>query len=67
MRLHRAPAMPRGRVIVIEDGELVADGPLSALIRTDGEEAENVDIFVHPDDAEGFRARWFECGESKGG
>jgi hypothetical protein len=68
MRLHAAPNVQPCRVIVGEDGEVVADGRLSDLIRTDGEEAENVDIFVHPDDVEGFCARWFEGIESnKGG
>jgi hypothetical protein len=67
MRLHAAPAIPRGRVIVIEDGEVVADGRLSDLVRTDGDEAENVDVYVNPADAEGFRARWFECVESSKG
>jgi hypothetical protein len=61
MRLHAAPNVKPGRVLVIEDGKVVADGPLSALIRTDGEEAENTDIYVNPADVEGFRARWFEC------
>ena len=65
MRLHAAPNLPRGRVIVIEDGEVVADGRLADLIRTDGDEAENTDIYVYPDDVAGFKARWFECGERK--
>jgi uncharacterized protein (DUF427 family) len=63
--IHAAPAMPRGRVVVIEDGQVVADSRLADLVRTEGEEAEQTDIYVHPDDADAFRARWFECGESK--
>jgi hypothetical protein len=59
MRLHAAPNVKRGRVLVIEDGEVVADGRLSDLVCTDGDEAEQTDIYVHPDDVEGFRARWF--------
>jgi hypothetical protein len=43
MRLHAAPALPRGRVVV-EDGEVVSDGGLSDLVRTYGDEAENGDI-----------------------
>ncbi len=65
MRLHAAPNVKPGRVIVIEDGVVVADGLLADLIRTDGDETD-ADIYVHPDDVEGFKARWFECGESKG-
>jgi ABC-type multidrug transport system ATPase subunit len=65
MRRHAAPNVPCGRVIVIEDGEVVADGRLADLVRTDGEDAENVDIYVKPDDAEAFRARWFECKAEK--
>jgi hypothetical protein len=64
-RIHAAPYLPRGRVLVIEAGEVVADGRLADLIRVDGDETD-ADIYVHPDDVEGFRARWFECGESKG-
>jgi hypothetical protein len=64
-RIHAAPAMPRGRVVVIEDGQVVADGRLADLIRTDGDETD-ADIYVHPDDVEGFMARWFECGVEKG-
>ena len=64
-RIHAAPAMPPGCVIVIEDGQVVADGRLADLIRTDGDETD-ADIYVHPDDVDAFRARWFECGESKG-
>jgi hypothetical protein len=66
MRLHAAPNVKPGRVLVIEDGEVVANGRLADLIRTDGEEAENVDIYVNPADVESFKARWFECGDSKG-
>jgi hypothetical protein len=64
MRLHAAPAMPRGRVIVIEDGEVVADGRLADLICTDGDETD-ADIYVNPADVEAFTARWFECGADK--
>jgi hypothetical protein len=64
-RTHAAPQLPRGRFIVAEDGEVVADGQPSDLVRADAEEAQHVDIYVHFDDVEGFRARWFECGESK--
>jgi hypothetical protein len=67
MRLHAAPNVQPGRIIVIEDGEVVADGRLSDIVRTDGDEAENVDVYVNPADAEGFRARWFECVESSKG
>lgn len=56
--------MPIGRVVVIEDGEVVADGRLADLIRADGDET-GADIYVNLADVEGFRARWFECGESK--
>ncbi|HMJ29826.1 MAG TPA: hypothetical protein VK512_14020 [Xanthobacteraceae bacterium] len=66
MRIHAVPRVPPGRVIVIEDGQVVADGRLADLIRTDGEEAENVDIYVNPADVEAFKARWFECGADKG-
>jgi uncharacterized protein (DUF427 family) len=66
MRIHAAPRNP-GRVIVIEDGEVVADGRLSDLVRPDGEEASDTDIYVDPADVEGFRARWFECVESSKG
>ena len=66
MRIHAAPRNP-GRVIVIEDGEGVADGRLSDLVRPDGKEASDTDIYVDPADVEGFRASWFECvGSSKG-
>jgi hypothetical protein len=67
MRIHAAPNVKPGRVIVIEDGEVVADGRLSDLVRTDGEEAASVDIYVNPADAEAFKARWFECEESSKG
>jgi hypothetical protein len=66
MRIHAAPRIPPGRVIVIEDGEVVADGRLSDLVRTDGEEASDTDIYVNPADVDAFRARWFECGADKG-
>jgi hypothetical protein len=66
MRLHAAPNVKPGRVLVIEDGEVVANGRLADLIRTDGEEGENVDIYVNPADVESFKARWFECGAEKG-
>jgi hypothetical protein len=66
MRLHAAPNITRGRVLVIEDGSVVADGRQSDLIRTDGEETD-ADIYVHPDDVEAFRARWFECIEGNKG
>jgi hypothetical protein len=65
MKLHAAPKIPLGRVIVIEDGQVVADGRLSDLIRTDGDETD-ADIYVNPADVDAFRARWFECGQSKG-
>jgi hypothetical protein len=57
MRIHAAPIIPPGHVIVIEDGEVVADGRQSDLVRTDGEEASHTDIYVNPADVEGFRAR----------
>jgi hypothetical protein len=63
MRLHAAPNVKPGRVIVIEDDVVVADGRLSDLIRTDGEEATDIDIYINPADLEGFRARWFNCGD----
>jgi hypothetical protein len=66
VRTHAAPNVKPGRVLVIEDGVVVADGRLSDLVRTDGEEAENTDIYVHPDDVEGFKACWFESGDSNG-
>jgi hypothetical protein len=65
MRLHAAPHVEPGRVIVIEDGVVVADGRLADLVRTDDEEPSDTDIYVNPADVEGFKARWFECGESK--
>jgi hypothetical protein len=50
MRLHAAPRIAPGRVIVVEDGEVVADGRLADLVRTDRDEI----------DVEAFKARWFE-------
>jgi hypothetical protein len=67
MRLHAAPNVPLGRVIVVENGEIVADGRLADLIRTDGEAPSDTDIYVNPADVDGFRARWFECAESNKG
>jgi hypothetical protein len=64
MRLHAAHRVPPGRVIVIEDDVVAADGLLSDLIRTDGDEAIDTDIYVNPADVEGFRARWFDCGNN---
>jgi hypothetical protein len=52
------PKIPRGRVLVVEDGVLVADGRLADLVRVDGPEPENTDIYVNPADAEGFKSRW---------
>jgi hypothetical protein len=63
-RIHAAPRIPLGRVIVIEDGEVVADGRLADIIRTDGDETD-ADIYVNPADVEAFTARWFECGADK--
>ena len=62
--LHAAPHVKPGRVIVVEDGEVVADGRLADLVRTDGDEAIDTDIYVHPDDVKALRERWFECKES---
>jgi hypothetical protein len=67
MRIHAAPNVPRGRVLVIEDGIVVADGRLADLVRMDGDEAIDTDIYVHPADVKAFRARWFECVESNKG
>jgi hypothetical protein len=66
MRLHSAPRVPPGSVIVIEDHIVVADGRLSELIRTEGDEAIDTDIYVNPADLESFHARWFDCGADKG-
>jgi uncharacterized protein (DUF427 family) len=66
MRIHAARNVPRGRVLVIEDGEVVADGKLADLVRTDGEEPIDTDIYVNPADVEAFKARWFDCVADKG-
>ncbi|MCU1348955.1 MAG: hypothetical protein JWO56_1985 [Acidobacteria bacterium] len=54
--LHTAPKMPRGHVIIMEDGEVVANGGLQLLVRTACASAERVDIYLHPVDASEFMA-----------
>ncbi|CUT11465.1 hypothetical protein BF49_2545 [Bradyrhizobium sp.] len=67
MKLLTTPAVRPGRCFVVDDGVLVVDdGDIADLVRVDGDDA-GTEIYVHPIDAPAFSARWFECGESKGG
>jgi cephalosporin hydroxylase len=64
MKLFSAPNVAAGSVVVVEDGRVVADGPLAALVRDAGPEPEDTEIYVNPADVESFRARWFTSGNA---
>ncbi|MDO9441821.1 MAG: hypothetical protein Q7T73_13115 [Beijerinckiaceae bacterium] len=58
-RIHAAPDLPFDTVVVVEDGRIAVVGRLSELRFEEGDEAENVDIYMHPEEVEFFIAKWF--------
>lgn len=58
MRIHAAPKLAPGRIMVIEDDIAVIDGKLADLIQDDGEDGVNFDVYLHPDDVAGFIEKW---------
>ena len=58
MRIHAAPLLEPGRIMVIDDDVVVIDGRLADLIPDDGEDGSNFDVYLNPADVEGFKARW---------
>jgi hypothetical protein len=62
MKLFSLDGLERGRVVVRQDGEIVADGRLSDLqLVDDGKpDPEVAEIYVNPADAEFARA-WLFC------
>ena len=57
MRLHPVKNFDIDRVVVFENATKVADGRLSDLIYTPGDDS-CTDIFMHPDRIPAFRARY---------
>jgi hypothetical protein len=56
-RIYATPAQTRGRVLVMLDCEVIAQGSLSNLACIGRAlSTPNVDIYLHPDDAQGFKA-----------
>ena len=56
-RIHAAPNQHPGRVLVMQDGEVIAQGSLSNLgVISRALSTPNVDIYLHPDDALDFQA-----------
>ncbi len=60
MRIHAAPLLEAGRVIVMVDGEIVHDCRLADLIPDDSADGGNFEVFLNPADVEAFKAKW--CG-----
>lgn len=58
-RIHPAPDLPFDTVVVVEDGAVAVVGRISQLRFEKGDEAENVDLYMHPEEIEFFIARWF--------
>ncbi|MEH2536475.1 MULTISPECIES: hypothetical protein [unclassified Bradyrhizobium] len=51
-RIHAAPNQFPGRVMIVQDGEVIAMGPLSnLLVISRALSTPNVDIYLHPHDA----------------
>jgi hypothetical protein len=56
-RIHAAPNQHPGRVLVMQDGVAIAQGSLNNLVVISRAlSTPNVDIYVHPDDAQDFQA-----------
>jgi hypothetical protein len=56
-RIYAAPAQTRGRVLVMLDGEIIAQGSLSSLACIGRAlSTPNADIYLHLDDAQDFKA-----------
>ena len=53
------PDFKRGRVVVVEDGMVVADGNLSGLVMIDDGQDVPTDVYMHPIDAATFEA-WLQ-------
>jgi hypothetical protein len=58
-RIHPAVDLPFDTVVVVEDGAVAVVGRLSQIRFVEGDEADNVDLYMHPDEIEHFIARWF--------
>lgn len=66
MRVLTTPNVKPSRAFVVEDGKLVIDGGrLADLVKVAGDD-EFTEVYLHPADAPGFIARWFERGVEKG-
>lgn len=58
MRIHAAPLLAPGRILVLDGDAVVIDGRLADLIPDDGEDGYNFDVFLNPTDVAGFMVRW---------
>lgn len=54
MRIHAAPLLEPGRVIVMVDGEVVHDCSLHEFMDVEQPKGKSVDIYMNPDDAQNF-------------
>jgi hypothetical protein len=59
MRIHAAPLLPLGDIVIVENGVVAVVGRLKDLRWEDGQDDPNVDIYLHPEEVEHFIATWF--------
>jgi hypothetical protein len=59
MRIHSAPLLPLGDIVIVESGVVALVGRIADLRWEDGQDDSNVDIYLHPEEVEFFIATWF--------
>lgn len=59
MRIHGDLSIPLGQVIICEHGVVAIVGPIAALCFDDDGTDEDLDIYLHPEEAEWFIATFF--------
>lgn len=64
MKIHAAPKLEPGRVIVIADGIVVHDCWLWELMQVEYPTGKSVDFYLSPNDAQDFQA-WAEEDEKR--
>lgn len=59
MRIHAAPLLPLGQIVITEAGVVALVGRIADLKWEDGEDDPNIDVYLHPEEVDHFIATWF--------